>query len=304
VSKRLSSAGNDDAEQVLERLADRLHAGDRLRVWSIIITVFGDAVVPRGGTVALTALQAITARLRIEPGAVRAAMSRLVRDGWITRRKVGRRSFYQLTPESLEEVVAASRRIYAPEAASEAARVTLAVIENGANERRDRQHEALMRVGFARVDGGTYVRAWGKDAVPPDLSTADALILDTAVPGVPMWLRDTLSPPDTARAYEALIDAYTPLDEALAAGAALSPLDAMAARTLLIHDWRRTLLRDHDLPAGFRAENWPGARARRLVRELYERLWPLSERWLDGCDGGGDGPLPPASASARTRFGA
>ena len=35
-------------------IIERLHGAQRLRVWSVIITVFGDAIVPRGGRVALS----------------------------------------------------------------------------------------------------------------------------------------------------------------------------------------------------------------------------------------------------------
>ena len=52
------------AETALERLIDSLHARGRLRVWSLVITVFGDAVAPRGGRVALSVLQDLMARLR------------------------------------------------------------------------------------------------------------------------------------------------------------------------------------------------------------------------------------------------
>ncbi len=47
------------AERELTTLIDRLHGRERLRVWSIVITVYGDAVAPRGGTIGLGALQAL-----------------------------------------------------------------------------------------------------------------------------------------------------------------------------------------------------------------------------------------------------
>ncbi|MEL7231055.1 MAG: PaaX family transcriptional regulator C-terminal domain-containing protein [Pseudomonadota bacterium] len=43
------------------------------------------------------------------------------------------------------------------------------------------------------------------------------------------------------------------------------------------------LLRDAPLPRALRPANWPGARARDLVADLYLRLAPASEAWLDAC---------------------
>ena len=58
-----------------EAIIAALRGEERLRVWSLIITVFGDAIVPRGGRIPLQALQEILARLGIEPGAVRTALT-------------------------------------------------------------------------------------------------------------------------------------------------------------------------------------------------------------------------------------
>ena len=61
----MSSAASE-----LERHIARLHGNGRLRVWSLIITFFGDAVALRGGRVALSTLQDAMGLLDIEPGAV------------------------------------------------------------------------------------------------------------------------------------------------------------------------------------------------------------------------------------------
>jgi phenylacetic acid degradation operon negative regulatory protein len=66
------------------------------RTGSIVITVFGDAIVPRGGSVWLGTLLEFFKALDIDSGVVRTAMSRLAADGWLERNKVGRNSFYRL----------------------------------------------------------------------------------------------------------------------------------------------------------------------------------------------------------------
>lgn len=60
----------------------------------------------------------------------------------------------------------------------------------------------------------------------------------------------------------------------------LTPAEAFYARTLLIHEYRRVLLRDPNLPAAFLPPHWPGVRARQLCEALYRGLLEPSEKHL------------------------
>ena len=101
------------APDALADLVGAHHAAGRLRVWSLVITFFGDAIVPRGGIVWLGAIQAIMERLGIEAGALRTSMSRLTADGWLVRVRRGRRSYYRLAGDGGATFARASARIYA-----------------------------------------------------------------------------------------------------------------------------------------------------------------------------------------------
>ena len=81
--------------QPLARIVEQLKR-EPSRTGSIVITVFGDAIVPRGGSVWLGTLLEFFEALDIDSGVVRTAMSRLAADGWLERNKVGRNSFYRL----------------------------------------------------------------------------------------------------------------------------------------------------------------------------------------------------------------
>jgi phenylacetic acid degradation operon negative regulatory protein len=70
------------------------------------------------------------------------------------------------------------------------------------------------------------------------------------------------------------------LRDALKRNGTFRPLDAVAARTLLLHDWRRIVLRAPGLPLALLPRDWPGEEARSLTRELYGRLAEPSESWL------------------------
>ena len=59
-----------------------------------------------------------------------------------------------------------------------------------------------------------------------------------------------------------------------------APLDAMVARTLLIHEYRRIVLQAPDLPVAILPPDWPGTTARALCRAAYAAVLPASEHWL------------------------
>src|SRR5260370_5798186 len=79
----------------LARIVDQLKR-EPSRTGSIVITVFGDAIVPRGGSVWLGTLLEFFEALDIDSGVVRTAMSRLATDGWLERNKASRTRFYRL----------------------------------------------------------------------------------------------------------------------------------------------------------------------------------------------------------------
>ena len=73
----------------LARLIDGALARRPIRAGTLIITVYGDAIAPRGGALTLKSLQEIMRELRLESGVVRTALSRLVAEGWLDRHRGG-----------------------------------------------------------------------------------------------------------------------------------------------------------------------------------------------------------------------
>src|SRR3984885_1408093 len=94
----------------LKRIVDQLKR-EPSRTGSIIITVFGDAIVPRGGSVWLGTLLEFFKALDIDGGVVRTAMSRLAADGWFEREKGGRNSFYRLGEKGRETLGTPTRHM-------------------------------------------------------------------------------------------------------------------------------------------------------------------------------------------------
>ena len=277
-------ATTDPALTALERMIDRLHARGRLRVWSLVVTVFGDAVAPRGGQAPLTLLQDLMARLRVEPGAVRTAMSRLAADRWVLREREGRNSFYRLADEGRHAFDLATRRIYAagPPAWDGRWIVAVAPPAGEAARRNDRDRE-MRGLGFVPTGPESWIKPHTAAGDPAEGLPSGLLVIAGAALRIPegvtrLWTLDA-----AAAGYRTLCAELAPLARALAGGAALAPLDAMAARILVNHGWRRLVLRDPGLPAALLPQDWPGEEARALVRDLYARLAAPSEAWLDAA---------------------
>ena len=79
-------------------------------------------------------------------------------------------------------------------------------------------------------------------------------------------------------------------------------IDAFTARVLLIHHYRRVVLRDPLLPAALLPRDWPGRAARELCGEIYRGVLPASEQWLDGHASNENGALPAAGKGLYRRF--
>ncbi|MEO3385462.1 PaaX family transcriptional regulator C-terminal domain-containing protein [Mesorhizobium sp. CAU 1741] len=282
------SQADKPATAVLDALIDRLHEQGRLRVWSLVVTIFGDAIVPRGGRVALATLQEIIERLRIEPGALRTAMSRLASDRWVTRERQGRNSYFSLDAHGRHAFDLATRRIYAGAPPGWAGKWTVAIAPPGSSNGVD-----LASHGFVRVNGAVFLRAETEDATDARAELADMLVIHGESAEHPEAIRALWPAQEIAEAYLAFAASFAPLKEALNGGAVLRGIDAMAARTLLIHDWRRIVLRDPGLPAALLPADWPAEAARHTAGEIYARLATPSEDWLDKAE------LPPVADPAR-----
>lgn len=271
------------------------------RAWSLIVTFYGDSIVPRGGSVWLGTLTALFGEVGYNAGVVRTAMSRLASEGWLERTARGRNSHYRLTETGRRVFGAASGQIYDPHPPAWGGALTLLIEGEGAVDR-IAQRAALAESGFGTPSPGLWLApARTPGQVPPDgLFRLDARLVagDAQRLAAQAWPLARM-----AASYDHFVEAFTPLRRALDGGATLDPAAAAVARLLLIHEYRRIILRDPVLPAELLPGDWPGERARGLCRGIYPRLLPASEVWLDQHGENQDGALPPPDPGLFRRFG-
>jgi phenylacetic acid degradation operon negative regulatory protein len=278
---------------VVNALIERLQ-GQPSHTGSLIITLFGDAVMPRGGTIAIATVLEVMEALGIGAGVVRTAISRLAADGWIASSRQGRMSFYCIASSRRGEFIRASRHIFGPARRSHVTRLMLAVPEPG-EDRRSR----LARLGFVPWQGMMIAP---KRPLPNSLAAtlpilaAEAQAATLRLIATQAWKLDEL-----AEQYARFLRAFHPLASGIASEP-LPELEALLARILLVHDFRRIVLRDPRLPGVFLPERWGGEAARRLCAAVYPALLPGSERWLDLHGRTDSGLLPDPDPALFRRF--
>jgi phenylacetic acid degradation operon negative regulatory protein len=276
-----------------------------MRAGSLIVTIYGDAIVPRGGSLWLGSLLELMAGFGVEPGLVRTAASRLVGDGWFERTRIGKQSYYRLSAWGAAEFAAATARIYQGAEPPWSGEMEVAIITIADAGERAAHRERLLRGGWGQAAANVMVRPH-IEAPAGGAAASDAGIVLVTRPqssetaralARACWRLDDLD-----AAYGQFLKVFGPVAGEIAAGARLSDAQAFQLRTLLIHDWRRVVLRDPLLPRAMLPEGWPGLRALALVTGVYPKILAAAERWLDRCANNEDGPLPPAAPALKERF--
>ena len=283
--------------QPLARIIDQLKR-EPSRTGSIIITVFGDAIVPRGGSVALATLLEFFEMLDIDATVVRTAMSRLTADGWFERSKIGRNSFYRLVQKGRLTFDIATRHIYDPPPSDWTGRFELLLIGNAGD--RDASREALKNAGFGSPVPGVWVAPSGVP-IPEEAKGAIRLEVSAEDDSGRRLLSESWPLERTAEAYRRFMKSFEALRSWVGRDK-LSDIDAFTARVLLIHQYRRVVLRDPLLPPALLPLDWPGRAARQLCGDIYRGVLPASEQWLDRHASNENGPLPAAGKELSRRF--
>jgi len=281
-----------------------------LRGGSLLITVFGDSIAPRGGAVTVGSLIRLAAPFGLTERLVRTSVARLARDGWLVAKRSGRRSEYRLTRGGAERFAEATRRIYGESPSLWDGMWTLVVVP-AARRRRAHLRQDLKWLGFGQLNPFLFAhpgctpaqaRRWlrkvrGAEGALLLRGTGSDLASDRRL-ATRGWDLQNL-----ARRYRRFLASFAPVQSLLGPGAALTADTAFLIRTLLIHEYRKIHLRDPLLPPPLLPANWVGASAYQVCRRLYARVFPAAERHLSLSAHQLHRPLPAANSAAHARFG-
>ncbi|MEI8145156.1 MAG: PaaX family transcriptional regulator C-terminal domain-containing protein [Alphaproteobacteria bacterium] len=283
------------ANLVAEAVA-RFHANRPVRAASLVVTLFGDSVVPRGGVLSIRAIVDLLTGVGLEGGAIRTAMSRLVRDGLFERAAQRASPSYSLTARANEEFAAAFARVYDGKGRGDGDGLDLVILPPAV--KRARGDAALVAAGFQVVVAGLYAAPEGVEPplIPGAFALKGQLGPETAYAlGTAIWDMER-----TCEAYRRFSLACSPLAAALARSSPL-PAQSFALRLLTVHAFRRIVVRDPGLPSCFWPADRPDRAARVLMSDIYSSLIESSELYLGNVTGPGE-LFPVASPPLDQRF--
>jgi len=269
-------------------LAGTRHGLD-LRANSLLITVFGDAFAPRRQSIWLGSLITLLGLFDLSPRLVRTSAFRLSADDWFVATRAGRRSYYGLSDVGLLRMQHADQRIYEFNLPQWDGNWTLVLLDAGmrASDRQHLQRELLWE-SFGRLSSHVFAHPHVNLRALSEITRTVGVHDQVAVlraDKLPAWpdaplqniLHATFDLTRVSAAWTQFITRFAPLEGHMEQ---LEPAQAFMARTLLIHEYRRVLLRDPNLPRAFLPHGWPGVRARQLCETLYGGLLQASERYL------------------------
>lgn len=251
-----------------------------------VFDLYGDHLRERGGEASISAIIRLLDALDIAAPAVRTAVSRMVRQGWLepVRRPSG--PGYKLTGRAWRRLDEAAVRIFGKQDLTTwDGRWTVLVVERTSQRsRRERLARGLEYLGFRQLDPNAWVAPRGSLEAEAVIG-AEGLRFDEFRAE---FAGDSLELVDRLYSIEALAAAYgewlTTAHQVVAA-TNHEPDDraSFAARAQLLHEWRKFLFRDPGLPTSLVPPDWPGLAARKYFDSQAERLLPGARAYVDHC---------------------
>nr|WP_283164240.1 PaaX family transcriptional regulator C-terminal domain-containing protein [Shewanella corallii] len=278
----------------------------------MLVTLFGDVISQHGHWIWLGSLIEAMAKLGFSERLVRTSVFRLVKNDWLTTKKVGRRSYYALSDSARLHHEKAAKRIYAtqfPQVNTWTLLMPVAVPEG----KKEPLKKQLQWLGFSLLASGVYAH------IEVDKQSLDETLMELGLRGaVIVWsckvdgpysrevLLNTVTESwqlaEVANNYQELLDAYRPILRKVSSGEMPDNETCFLLRVLLIHEYRRVVLNDKPLPEDMLPSGWEGAEAKELAGKLYSELALPSLAYIKDSLENAQGYLPHVSEGFWQRF--
>jgi phenylacetic acid degradation operon negative regulatory protein len=230
-----------------------LTEGQSPRVWSLLISVFGDLAQKEGSRISGALLRQLTEAIGIKPEAMRVAIHRLRKEGWIDSQRNGRTSVYFLTAWGRAQSAQATPRIYATGQAADHAWLVMF------NPTEPAPKNDLIGAWVSSNVLITSIEPESKQTFVSSLSAQTT---------VPDWISSKVCEEPTLRMSQDFAKALEQVTRHFTPAPALPLLEVAALRVLLVHGWRRIILKAPLLPDYIFPKKWSGPQCRLKVASL------------------------------------
>jgi phenylacetic acid degradation operon negative regulatory protein len=247
---------------------------------SLLLTLLGEFVHPRGEPVWTGALVEALGVLGVEEKSARQALARTAAEGLLEPTRRGRRTQWSLTPEGAQLLSEGTARIYGfmrERRRWDGQWLVLTVgIPEAQRQLRHRLRTRLTWLGLGSPAPGLWIvpdpgKAGAVRQVVDDLDLRDrafAWVGPSAEVGDPArLLASAWDLDEVERRYLQFIERFEHRESAAVRGGH----DAFVAQVRMVQEWRRFPFLDPDLPAELLDHAWPGARAAATFHDRHAR---------------------------------
>lgn len=260
-----------------------------MRPNSCIFTLYGDFVerAPGDRSLWLGSIIRLVTPFGVTEQAIRQAVSRMGRQGWLAPQRVGRRAYYRVTEHGRRRIEGLSPRIYGPVVEWDGAwRMLTYTIKEGRRDLRERLRKDLSVLGWAPLSSSTWITPTDRLADAREAADSAGLSdeIDTFVArntgphGDRELIERCWDLPALTRAYRAFSERYR---DAAERADALCEEDAFTERVRLVYDYRKFAYIDPGFPIALLPANWPGAAASGVFRTTYAALQAKSQQFFE-----------------------
>lgn len=293
---------------VAQRISD-----SNISCTSMVVSVFGDVVSQHGGWIWLGSLIEALEPFGFSERLVRTAVYRLVQSDWLKVNKVGRCSYYCFTETAKGHYEKAARRIYAAGPVQWDGVWTLVAPLSLPEEKRENFRKSLLWQGFNTLVPGIFAhpstdRTSLDETLYEQRLTGEVVVMSARTDDtysqqtLKALVQDRWNLAELEALYQNFLDFYRPLCQQITEKTP-QPRESFLLRTLLIHDYRRVLLRDPDFPDAMLPHGWVGQEAYDLVKKLYRVLAKPSINYIGHNLKNAQGDLPSPGVQFFKRFG-
>jgi phenylacetic acid degradation operon negative regulatory protein len=271
---------SDDTHLALRRPGPA--RGPSARAYLLIL--LGDYALDQGDAAWTHTVVEALGLVGFEEKAARQALTRSANAGLLTRRRVGRRTRWHLTPAGHDALTAAKNRLFAigPERDWDGDwLIVLATVPENHRNLRHRLRTSLSWAGFGSLGPGVWLSPHPSHAAEARLVLASlgedeqATLLHARLDNPEERQRRANQAWDVVeldRQYRAFLDRFSGVRPR-------TPEHALVELAHLLYQWRRLLLADPGLPTSLLPPQWSGEQARRLLLERHRRWRQMAHTW-------------------------
>lgn len=265
-----------------------------LNTRSMIFTLYGDYIHHYGGEIWIGSLIRLMEEFGHNAQAIRAAISRMSKQGWVEARKEGNKSFYYLTEIGQKRMEEAGKRIFKlqPNTWDGKWRMLIYSIPEEKRSIRDELRKELVWSGFGALSFSCYI-----SPNPLEEQVYHLIKRYDIEPYVDFFISEYDGPhtaqdlvqrcwnlSDINDKYQRFMDMYSQkfiIDRTKIEKGEMQDGECFVERTKLIHEYRKFLFVDPGLPDALLPQDWLGEHATVLFREYYQVLAQPASRFFE-----------------------